>query len=88
MPALASSFTKQYRRAITQSASGIPVCLQEIVAAKSLQLKGVVGIWPASAVGDDIEVCDFGVLTNKDWSVANAEAYSNRIMQHFGVCLR
>jgi Vitamin B12 dependent methionine synthase, activation domain len=30
--------------------------LQEIVATKSLQLKAVVGIWPASAKGDDIQV--------------------------------
>ena len=32
------------------------LCAQEIVAAKSLQLKGIVGIWPAAAVGDDIQV--------------------------------
>lgn len=29
---------------------------QEIVAGKKMQLKAVVGIWPASAVGDDIQV--------------------------------
>ena len=34
---------------------------QEIVATKALQLKAVVGIWPASAKGDDIQVrnCHF-----------------------------
>jgi len=29
---------------------------QEIVANKSLQLKAIVGLWPANAVGDDIQV--------------------------------
>jgi len=31
--------------------------LDEIVASKTLTAKGVVGIWPANSVGDDIEVC-------------------------------
>ncbi len=31
-------------------------CVQEIVEAKSLQLVGIVGIYPANAAGDDIEV--------------------------------
>jgi 5-methyltetrahydrofolate--homocysteine methyltransferase len=32
------------------------IMLKEIVATKSLQLKAVVGIWPASAKGDDIQL--------------------------------
>jgi 5-methyltetrahydrofolate--homocysteine methyltransferase len=31
-------------------------CLQEIIAEKKLQMRGIIAIYPANSVGDDIEV--------------------------------
>ena len=56
------------------SLSPSPAARQDIVANKRLRLKGIVGIYPANSVGDDIELYSDEGRAEVRWSCAGAGA--------------
>ena len=65
-----STRCSQLQQLTTRHTSCCAANFQEIVATKALQLKAVVGIWPASAKGDDIQVSHCQCLTQAPCSHA------------------
>lgn len=49
------------------------------MATKSLQLKAVVGIWPANAVGDDIQVCQCTDIATSSFSHSKSFKHGQRL---------